>query len=351
MKGIRYILILLTLCVAVVSCEREEVNRYPIEGTGKLIQFSVESEWPTISKAAINGVEGMVNNMFKVWGTWHQDPSDLYYSKASVPVFTPNGTYVDIVSIGNGIYEGRCKSEAEWFAGYYNFAALYPMTFSATQDTEFEKSTTGNATMLKYTNKLNITFPKMGQNGTYHLGNSQNDLMYAFHNEDNSAETSSVVNLKFNHLFSLLTIKISSNSTLTLPRLNEIIIYGIHSSVSGSFTITQKETVSYISEEGLQRSFEIYHDLKDLLNNAVISTETNPYKRFEFTQTDFDYGSIDTMTPIKDLLVYPETLSDTCPLNIKIIYEEGGITKVKTATINTGEWESGKSYTYTLLTN
>ena len=350
MKGIRYILILLTLCVAVISCERDEVNRYPIEGTGKMIKFSVESEWPTISKAAVNGIDEMVNSMFKVWGTWYQDPSDIYYSEQSAHVFAQNGTYVQIISSGDGVYEGECKSEAEWYAGYYNFAALFPMMFSATHDTEFEKSKVGDATKLEYTNKLNIAFPNIGQNGIYHLGTNQGDLMYAFSNVDNSAETASTVNLNFEHLFSLLTINIVANKTTDLSPKLDVTIYGIHNSITGPVTITQTEVITNYGTQNQQRTVSVTNNLKDLLKNSTPSTESSTYKKVSYTNEG--YGSLDFITPVSQLIVFPENLEET-PLTIKVDFkdEAGTITKTLTATINSGEWQSGRSYAYTLLTN
>lgn len=118
-----------------------------------------------------------------------------------------------------------------------------------------------------------------------------------------------------------------------------------------SFTIAQTETITNNSTEAQQSNIEVTNDLKDLLARATLSTEDNPYKVYSYGSTDFEYGSTDMITPVKNLLVYPETLSDTCPLMIKIEYEQDGTQKVKTACINTGEWESGKSYAYTLLTD
>ena len=348
MKDIRYILILLTLCVAVISCERDEVNRYPIEGTGKMIKFSVESEWPTISKAAVNGIDEMVNSMFKVWGTWYQDPSDIYYSEQSAHVFAQNGTYVQIISSGDGVYEGECKSEAEWYAGYYNFAALFPMMFSATHDTEFEKSKVGDATKLEYTNKLNIVFPNIGQNGIYHLGTNQGDLMYAFSNVDNSAETASTVNLNFEHLFSLLTINIAANNATNLPQKVDITIYGIHKSITSPVTITQTEVITNYGTPDQQRTVTTTNNLKDLLKDGALTDETSYYKKGSFT--NINYGAADIITPVSQWLVFPENLEET-PLKIKVDlkYNDGDVTKTMIATVNTGEWESGKSYAYTLL--
>lgn len=339
--------------MVVLSCEREENPHYPIEGTGRPIVFAVESEWPVISKAAVNGIANMENQFFKVWGTWNQNPDDLYYSGESSAVFTNSGTSVRIISGADGTYQGQCSNESEWYAGYYNFAALFPIQFTAAHYTEFTKSNLGGKTSLEYSNQISVTFPNMSQDGSYHLGERQHDLMYAFHNEDNSDNTSSVVNLNFNHVFSLLTISISANSTLTLPRLTKITIYGIHSSVprGSSFTIAQTETITNNSTEAQQSNIEVTNDLKDLLASATLSTEDNPYKVYSYGSTDFEYGSTDMITPVKNLLVYPETLSDTCPLMIKIEYEQDGTQKVKTACINTGEWESGKSYAYTLLTD
>lgn len=352
-KGIRHIGILLTFTLAAISCEREDSPLHPDQEGGRPIVFTTESKWPVISKAAVNDIANMENAVFKVWGAWNQNPDDSYYSGESSAVYGNHGTSVKIISAGDATYQVQCADVVFWKNGYYSFASIYPVQFSAAHQAKFAKSASDGKMSLEYSNQISVTFPNMSQNGSYHLGERQHDLMYAFHNEDNSDNTSSVVNLNFNHVFSLLTINISANSTLTLPRLTKITIYGIHSSVprGSSFTIAQTETITNNSTEAQQSNIEVTNDLKDLLASATLSTEDNPYKVYSYGSTDFEYGSTDMITPVKNLLVYPETLSDTCPLMIKIEYEQDGTQKVKTACINTGEWESGKSYVYTFLTD
>ena len=339
MKSLRYIVSLLTLCIVALSCEREDNPHYPIEGSGRPIVFAVESEWPEISKAAINNVEDIKN--FRVWGTWNPDPSTPYYPEESVPAYGIEGSQVVLSG-----HVWQCVNEAEWYPGYYNFAALAHLQLSGTYSSSFSKNTLDGVARLEYTNTLNFKFPSE----KYNLGASQLDCMYAFINEDNSTNTSSTVNFNFEHLFSLLTINIAANKTTELSPKLDVTIYGIHNSITGPVTITQTEVITNYGTQNQQRTVSVTNNLKDLLKNSTPSTESSTYKKVSYTNEG--YGSVDFITPVSQLIVFPENLEET-PLTIKVDFkdEAGTITKTLTATINSGEWQSGRSYAYTLLTN
>ena len=85
-----------------------------------------------------------------------------------------------------------------------------------------------------------------------------------------------------------------------------------------------------------------------VLQTATVSTERTPYWAKEYDDDDFDYDSSVIIVPVIKLLVFPEDLSEN-PLKIKVEYDDGGTTKIKTATIDSGEWISGESYVYSLV--
>lgn len=355
MKRIIHIAAVLLICVAFISCEREEDSR-PIQSGGKPIRFTAECEWPEISRNSIDNFEDLASEGFHVWATWHKDPmDDSYLSNESRPVFRTEGTdvtYNETAGSGSESDQGNmwlCDYDGEWYRGYYNFAAVAPAgVFVGSQQSDFSKTGSGDAVTLRYINKLTVDF---GLDG-FHLGKTQKDLMYAFHNEDNSDNASTVVGLNFNHLFSLLTIKIMATSTNTLPRIARITIYGLHGALMDDLVMTQTTEIT----SGHQEATTITHNLDDVLAEAELTDEDNYYWTGTYDADAFNYGSVDVITPIRNLLVYPETLSDDCSLKIKVEYKEPGQAadtpdKVKTAIVNTGKWESGNSYVYTFLTD
>ena len=127
-------------------------------------------------------------------------------------------------------------------------------------------------------------------------------------------------------------------------------IYGIHNSITGPVTITQTEVITNYGTQNQQRTVSVTNSLKNLLKDSAPSTESSIYKKVSYTNDG--YGSVDFITPVSQLVVFPENLEET-PLTIKVDFKDnaGTITKTLTATINSGEWQSGRSYAYTLLTN
>lgn len=308
MKGIRYILTLLTLCVAVISCERDEVNRYPIEGTGKMIKFSVESEWPEITRSVVNTSDNIKESGFKVWSNLalEADADDKH------PVFGVNGA---TVSYQNGLW--KCVKEQAWYKGHYDFAAaLPPSLFQGT----YSEST------------LNL---QTGTSG-YDLASRQDDLMYAFSNIDNSDGDASVVNLTFNHAFALLDIRIATESKA--PFASEavsdmkIMVYGIHRKMSGKLNISH-------STDGV-----ISTNIAEILTEKT--TEGNPYCYRPYTGGQGYNLSLNMISffPSK-LLVFPENLAES-PLTITIVVKRGSEEVTISRTINEGVWSPGSTNVY-----
>lgn len=312
--------------LAFISCERADVNRPDVQEGGRPIQFTVESEWPEITKAVITDVEGMKAEGFRVWSDWHQDSTDEYYYQGKARVYGEDGTGVNASETGTW----NSDKEGDWYKGYYTFAAVHPASIAGTHTSTFTKETS-----TTYSNSLSLVLRD------FHLGNSQTDLMYAFANVDNSAENASVVSLNFSHLFALLTIRISATSTQNLPRVKRISIYGIHSTLKGSLTITHTATSD--SDQTVESN------MNDVLAAATLSSEDVPYWSQEYDESDFNYGSVDVIIPVENLLVYPETLSDDCSLVIKVEYGEDNNLQVKKSVVTSGSWSPGSTNAYTLM--
>lgn len=332
---------LLLACVVFISCEREDNPYQSSDDSGRPIVFTAECDWPTMTKEAILDLEDIKDTGFRVWASWHRDPDDQSYRPVeTTATFGSSGTAVT--------YQDNswiCDNEEQWNTGYYNFAAVIPASqFSGTHSATFQKRKASGVTTLSYSNTLTLDFGNSG----FHLGSSQTDLMYAFHNEDNSADASSVVRLNFEHLCSLLTIKISSSDLGIIPTLKKLTLYGIHSTLIDDLTITQQATTTISASGNKQNNSTITNNISTVLQTASVSTESAPYWTMEYDEDDFDYDSAAIIVPVIKLLVFPEDLSEH-PLRIKVEYEEAGITKTKTANIDSGQWISGESYVYSLI--
>ena len=354
MKGIRYILILLALSVVVISCEREDDHRYPMQGTGKLIQFSAESEWPDITKSAVGSLNDLKNDGFVVWANWTKDPNDKsnYAGDNEQIVFGINGTNVNASDNGDSIFNPNqdpddqwiCEEEQEWHKGYYNFAAALPASAygenaqinSGILTSSFKKTKNAdNSSSTEYSSLITLELNEQG----FDLSRNQIDLMYAFHNEDNSAETSSTVSLDFAHAFSLINIQLSYNNLI--PYVDKVTLYGIHNKVHGD--LKYRRDMIIVGEEVQTINT---NNLSELLTHASLSTSKDPYAVYTYKGTDFNYTTPGTITLIENLLVFPETLSQQCSLCIAIDCHVAGRIRTIYTVISSGSWKPGRSYTY-----
>ena len=335
MKRIIHIAAVLLICVAFISCEREEDSR-PVQSSGKPIRFTAECEWPQISKAAIDDIADFQEAGFQVWGYWSQDPNDdSNYYEDEKDVF---GTYGTVVTYATSSWV--CEEENEWYRGYYNFAAVAPeaavyspesdnAVLTCSHTSAFLPGSESNNT--KYINTLSF---ETGDQG-FDLAQNQIDLMYAFHNEDNSTEASQTVNLKFNHTFAKIAVKISSNLTPS-PHIDKVRVYDIPSTVYGKLTITEVE-------QG--ENTVVTTNIAEILRTAYFSTIDNPY-------AEADYGGYVSTTPvpvISNLLVFPQTLTSNA-MRICVDYRIRGeaAPKQAVAEVKNVIWEPGNSYVYSL---
>ena len=356
MKGIRYILILLTLCVAIGSCEREDGQGNLVQESARLIQFSAESEWQGITKAAIGSLNDLKNDGFVVWANWTKDPNDKsnYAGENERAAFGLSGTRVNASDDGDNTFQPNqdaddkwvCEEEQEWSRGYYNFAAVLPASAFGTNaqinqgslTSSFKKTKAEDgSTSTEYSSLITLDLNESG----FDLSRNQIDLMYAFHNEDNSAETASVVNLDFLHAFSLINLQLSYGNVK--PSVNRVTLYGIHNTISGD--LKYRKDVS-INGETVN---EVYsNNLAELLSVGNCTTQQNPYKIYVFSQTDLDPTGSHIIDIAKNLLVFPETLSEQCALRIEIDCVMYGRQRTIYAEVNSGSWKPGETYTYKL---
>lgn len=309
------------ICVAFISCERDDMKR-PDEQNGRPIEFVVESEWPEMTKATTT------INAFKVWGNWTKDPNDVSNTSGiKEAVFGTTGAavnkYGDIWVL---------TQEADWHQGYYNFAAVSPSSFSGFQAATFNMVAVGEQNVQRYTNLL--TFD-LGEDGL-DLSNTQTDLMYAFSSVNNSNNDADAVSLMFKHAFARVTVKLGY--TESEPTVNSFIIYGIHTRINGELKFRYEQTGYGVS--AVRTNID---NLSELLSHGEVSTEEVPY----YTGTSFTSAD-DEIILVDNLLVFPETFSETCYLGIKMNVTINGQTKDVYANVTKGEWMSGESYAYKL---
>ena len=310
MKGLKYIGILLAFCFTTISCEREDETRYPVQGTGRPIVFNVESEWPEITKTIINTSDDIKNIGFKVWGNW-SPKSD---GTSEYPVFGNSGTNVSYLRDS-----WVCADEQFWYKGYYSFAAVLP------------------SSLLNGTYDNNKLILDLGESG-FDLAETQEDLMFAFSNIDNSKGDASDVDLVFNHTFSLLDIRLKRNGAF----VTKVMLYGIHKRMEG------KLELEYAPDGG-----EYSTNLEDVLSE--VTTDKSPYyvksysagQGFNYSNNEISLLKTSTSGP---LLVFPEDLAQT-PLTVVVGLKDGNQEKEVRAVIDTGEWTPGSTNVYLLEYN
>ena len=95
--------------------------------------------------------------------------------------------------------------------------------------------------------------------------------------------------------------------------------------------------------------------LRDCLTDAGKTTLASSFAQFNRpvgTSTDWDIVTGDVAQAVKlvqDLIIFPEVLSETNPLCIRVTYNDGAAAdKYLDAKVTSGEWLPGKVYTYTL---
>lgn len=310
--------------MTVVSCERGDSLSDLVQESGRPIEFSVESDWPEITKSLISNSDDIKGVGFKVWGVKSSD-SDGSNSES---VFGEDGTSVSFTA-------GKWKSDVvkDWEGRHYSFASvLHPAKFAGTYSN----------------NTLSID---LGDNG-YNLAVNQDDFMVAFQNVDNSDFDASVVELDFRHLFSTIDIRLNNSQPFDSQGIavTKVMLYGIHKSITGDLQIKQ-ETIYDSTNNKI--SEDLTTNLADCFDPSHISTDIMPYYERQYaygSANEFNYSS-PTITVVDDLLVFPESLSEKITLSIVIELQQQSKRGKIVANISSGEWLSSKSYTYILPMN
>lgn len=372
MNIFRYIVILLTICTAFISCEREDSRRYPVEESGRPIRFTTESVWPDITKAPITGLGDLLDDGFRVWGAWAKDPDDNSYfvgeysTGSNGSVFGQGGTLVNAVDVDKdddfdpvGSKDTwSYASERNWYRGYYSFAAILPessigngpnaLVKSASLTSSFSKIGSGNDIQIAYSNTLNVIFPSKGLLlGGHNIEKDievpeaiQKDIMFAFQTEDNSDNQSENVALNFTHAFARLGIKLLANDHEKMPFVTKVTVYGLYGSAA-SMALTQITTVQNYRTSSAEVSIENSTSV-----NGVTSTESQPFAVFSMPDGHYENDSTPgDMVLVQKLVVFPQDLVEM-PLMIKLEYRK----PVPGAPDDSPQY-TDETYTYTITLN
>lgn len=328
MTYFKYFLLVGIMC-AFVSCQREALpSELP---DGKAIKLTASSDWPKFSKAPITGLNDLKGDGFVVWGAWEKDAA----------VFGAYGTIVSAVTGADGNVETddwEYSPVRYWFAGNYKFAALLPASAVAL-------STAGTgvlAVMNGYSSSLildkSFTLGGKSVTGTELERSAQVDLMYAFSNVDNSGHKDAKVNLVFKHLWAQVGFRLKYLEYKGNPiEIDNVKIYGMGNTVNfeGNVTISDNETSNMSA-------------IRTALSSAVKSTPVNPFATFNLSAKKV--GKDEEVTLVDKLMVFPIDLA-SMPVTVEISFKYGndyGNELTLRGNINSGEWMSGKRYTYPL---
>lgn len=383
------ILTVLAAMICLSSCGRDDV---PAEGqgSGRFITFTAveDSVWPGITKGAISSVGDLLGDGFMIWGSWTRDPEDdvkyiddEYSTGKNGIIFNYSGTQVIATDKNeDGKFDQAddvwmYEQAREWRRGYYSFAAAIPASAFTINEisgshysqsdasTEFTYSSSGMVTGVTYKNRLTLDFADdqyvlggKSVSGTRLPSSAQFDLMYAFCEIDNSMNDAGDVRLDFEHLCSKLSIQLSVNNPAKTMSVQKITIYGILNSIPTPLEFTRTTTAEKSSETS-----NFSASLADAAADPETyrSTQESPFAVFtrpqeedeEAEKWDVACDELGNPVPVRlveDLIVFPGTLSDDNPLRIMIDYNSGGEPMRFFVKIASGEWEAGKTYTYTL---
>ncbi len=338
-----------TVTICLSSCERDDAPLSENQGSGRTISFTAasSSEWPDITKSPINNVGDLLGDGFIVWGSWTKCPDDdsywlgEYASGVNNAVFGLSGTEVIATDKNNDGKFDQARDtwvytpERDWYKGYYTFAAAIPasglldygIVATHTSDITFQNTTP------VYINKLTLDFP----DNSFDLSKAQIDLMTAFAIKDNSNENADQIKFHFDHICARLNISLAvfdSRGNANPLDIESVTVYGLLNSIASPLEFTQ--TTNNVTSR--------------ITASADRSTQADPFhvanKGWEILPSTLE--SLDAEALIQDLLVFPGALSEDNPLKLKIDYTNPDrITKSIYIKITQGQWEAGKSYSYT----
>ena len=338
------------IAVCLSSCERDDAPLSENQGSGRVISFTAasETEWPDITKSPINSVGDLLGDGFIVWGSWTKCPDDdsywvgEYASGVNNAVFSTAGT--EVIATDKNSDDKFIQSQdawlyspkKEWYKGHYTFAAAMPaseLKKNNISGTHTSSVTFSDNAQASYNNKLTLNFP----NNAFDLSTTQIDLMCALATQDNSLETANQVSLDFTHICSKVNVSIAAYDPAGDDRtldINSIMVYGLLNSIPTplEFTSTGNNVATQIAE------------------SSDRSSQEDP---FYFSNKGWGVESSSQESPqgeliIKDLLVFPGTLSTANPFKLRIDYQNvNNEAKSVFVKVTSGEWLAGKTYSYT----
>lgn len=329
-RYIHQILLILLMCTLAACSHKEEPFSV---SDSHLIEFGIMDELVVDSKAAIDGTNYQQSG-FIALGAWE------FESWENDVLFGINGTEVRYTAQSGWNYSPK----RYWQKGTYDFAGVMPSSLFAPSHRYSGSSQTSSFIVSLDDDTHDTLTLDFGDNG-YNLAEGQHDLMVAFDdNVDNSNETMGTVvsgklkqvSFKFEHQFSLVTIKaanLESNTNITIEKIQ---VYGNHTTIGDMVII--HNAGKFTSD------YDISGDPTSEKN--VYKTMTRPTTNVSGT-TDWVLAAITSGTTYETLVPGLLVLPEECTFNIIVTYKDHlGKSYTKAGSLDV-EWEIGKMYTYT----
>lgn len=329
-----HILLILLVCILSACHHRDELASIQ---ENPEIEFGVSNEFTLESKAAIDDTNyqqfGFIVMGALAIDSWEDDA-----------LFGENGTEVKYSASNGWNYFPKCY----WQTGSYDFVGVMPSSlFAATH--KYPDATSGLYSASIDDNAHTTLTLDFGTDG-YNLATGQHDIMVAFDNNvDNSnGKMGTVVDGKlqqvsfaFEHQLSLVIIKAASMESRTDIRIDEIKVYGNHTSTVGDMVFNYNgSTIS--SDYGITGATD-----KDNVYQAISRpTESGIGSEYDWMLAPKTSASPTYDVLVPGLIVFPEKCNFNIVVKYTDCYGESEIQYTKTGTLPV-DWEVGKKYTYT----
>ena len=324
MRRTIYILIITALFLA--GCKDHPSFEHACSEENHAIEIGMSNQWANLTKAVYNEPADIpAGDGLVVWSSCSVNSESVpqaIFGNGGTKVYAPDWTYSPI---------------RFWQRGTYSFVAALPASAFNADFASTEAGKTGSVNIsgsVSDTGILTLDFGKDADNQpiNFNLSSNQIDLMAAFPDDISyTGGDPSAVLLKFNHLFSLLAIKIAigSDEPDKIVPVKSITIYGIHKSTQ-SFSVSKNTST-----------------LMGTLKNPAATPEDAyaVFTRPSLNPASWDIKGSEPVLLVNNLIVFPEILSKENPLKVKVAYGDG---KEFTGTMSSGKWESGNRYVYTL---
>lgn len=349
MKRIHYIF--LAAALLLTGCERQ-APLSPV-ADNRPIEFGFSGELSVDSKAVYDSATDLTGDGFIVWSSLTTNPENLpetasgpsigyqpaIFGNGGTKVYAPSWTYSPTRYWQRGMYTFAAALPASAFNASYSTDSTPTETPSAPYGTHTGTLARNGDNIIFSTNQLTLNFGASG----YNLAVNQDDIMVAFDNVDNRNGAMGTivggvmqkVDLDFEHQLSRIVIQGANTEPRTDIRINQIKVYGNHTSTDGNMVFTYNGTVvtPYFGLTGQTNETDVYRTLI-------------PSSSQDWTLTKKTGSSETYTTLVSDLLVFPEECSFTIEVTYTDLYNgNNGVQTMKTGTLS-ADWEAGKKYTY-----